>query len=131
MEKQFNREEELIKKLLNEAGTEQPSSDFKSRIMQQIEAKQAPVKVYKPLIPMSVWYIVGILMIVAMGALYYQYSGLEIGFSNRFDLPHFSIPKMNFPNIHFSKTMQYAIAFIALFFLQVPFLKRFIDHQRM
>lgn len=130
MEKQFNREEKLIKKLLNEAGTEQPSADFKSRIMQQIEAKQAQVKVYKPLIPMSVWYIVGVLMIVAMGALYYQYSGVDMDFFS-FDLPKLSMPKINLPNLHFSRTMQYAIAFVALFFLQIPFLKRFMDNQRM
>ena len=128
MEKQFNREEELIKKLLNEAGSEKPSANFKSRIMANIEAKKAPVKAYKPLIPRAAWYVVGIVLILAMGGLYFQFTDFSI------DLPgtsamKFQIPKINLPNIHFSKTTQYAIAFVALFFLQIPFLKKYIDRQ--
>ncbi|AVR45723.1 hypothetical protein C7S20_10915 [Christiangramia fulva] len=131
MEKQFNREEELIKKLLNEAGTEKPSAAFKSNIMMNIEARKASVKEYKPLIPAVVWYVVVIAILLSVGALYFQFSELNIDLSGNFNLPKFEIPSMKLPDIEFSRTMQYGIAFVALFFLQIPFLKRFIDNQRM
>lgn len=131
MEKQFNREEELIKKLLNDSGTEQPSADFKNKIMMQIEAKKASVKTYKPLIPGFVWYAVGAVLVMAIGGLYMQYSDISIDLSSNLEFPKFEFPKMNLPNIHFSRTMQYAIGFVALFFLQIPFLKKIMDNQRM
>lgn len=125
MEKQFSREDKLIKKLLNEAGTEKPSAELKSRIMMAVESRKAVVTPYTPLIPKFVWYIVtGVILSAVMG-LYLMYT--EVSFSWSFD---FRMPRyIDMPNIRLSQTMQYAIAFIALFFLQVPFLKRFMDRQ--
>lgn len=124
MEKQSNREEWLIRKLLNEAGTEKPSADLKGKIMMAVERKSTPMPEYKPLIPQFVWFVVIGGIILAIAGLYYMNSDLSIDLSANFDIPKFSMPEL-----HFSKTMQYAIAFVALFFLQVPFLKKFLDSQ--
>lgn len=124
MEKQFNREDELIRKLLHEAGTEKPSAAFKSRIMMAVENRK-PVTAYTPLIPKFVWYIVTGCLITAVGGLYIMYADVSLSWSFDFRLSDY----IDLPGIRLSQTMQYAVGFIALFFLQVPFLKRFIDRQ--
>lgn len=129
MEKQFNREDKLMKKLLNDAGTEQPSADFKSKIMAKIEAKKAPVKIYEPLISVSVWYVIAFVIASAVAVLYFQYFDISIDLSNKFVLSRIELPKLAFPDLHISRTALYAIAFLSLFFLQIPFLKKYIDRQ--
>lgn len=124
MEKQFNREEELMKKLLNEAGTESPSADFKNRLMMAIENRKAVIT-YKPLIPKFVWYIVAASLVLAVVTLYMMYADVSLSWSFDFRIPQF----IELPSIRLSETMQYAIAFVALFFLQIPFLKRMVDRQ--
>ena len=124
MEKQFNREEELIKRLLNEAGNEKPSANFKSKIMKRVEARNAQIRPYEPLISKSVW--TGIIagMIVFIAGVTYSNSEISVSGLN------FEITDLiNIPEIKLSRTMHYAIAFVALFFLQVPFLKRFLDRE--
>ncbi len=129
MKKQFNREEEFLRKVLNEAVIEKPSADFKSKIMRHIEANKVPVKSYEPLISERVSYIVAITVVLAAGGLYIQFSDTIINFSGNSDYLKLEIPEINFPKIYLSRPMQYAFAFVALFFLQVPFLKKIIDRQ--
>ncbi len=125
MEKQFNREDELIKKLLNEAGTEKPSADFKSRIMQKVEARNAEIKPYVPLISKTGWTSIVVISVLSLAGLSYLYADISLFNHFNFGFSYFK----NIPEINLSITMQYAIAFIALFFLQVPFLKRFLDRE--
>lgn len=128
MEKQFNKEDRLMKSLLNEAGTEKPSADFKSRIMMKVEARNTEIKPYKSLISKSVWWTIAAVFAITMIGVFYMNSDISFtGFTGYldFEFPHlFDMPKINL-----SRTMQYAIAFVALFFLQVPFLKRFMDRE--
>ncbi len=125
MEKRYKREEELIKKLLDEAGSEKPSSDFKSRLMMKLEARNIELKPYKPLISGSIWVGIACLLLVAMASLYLLDPETSISYEINLNFLQF----LDFPQINLSRNMQYAIAFIALFFLQVPFLKRFIDRE--
>ncbi len=113
-----------MKKLLNEAGTESPSADFKNRLMMAIESSKAVIT-YKPLIPKFVWYIVAASLVLAVATLYMMYADVSLSWSFDFRIPQF----IELPSIRLSQTMQYAIAFVALFFLQIPFLKRFMDRQ--
>lgn len=124
MEKQFNREDKLIKKLLNEAGTEKPSADFKKRIMMRIEARNAEIRPYEPLISISVW--IGIVFGVIIFIAGVTYLNSDISFPGfNFDIPNL----VNIPDFNLSRTMQIAFGFVSLFFLQVPFLKRFLDRE--
>lgn len=125
MEKQFSREDRLMKKLLNEAGTEKPSANFKSSIMMKIEAKNAKIKPYEPLISKNGWVMIAAIFLISMTGLSYLYSDLSISYNLNFDFLHL----MELPKIDLSRTMQYAIAFVALFLLQIPFLKRFLDRE--
>ena len=123
MEKQFNREDELMKKLLNEAGTEKPSADFKSRIMKTVEARNTEIKPYEPLISKTGWTSIVVISVLSLTGLSFLYADISLFNDLSFEFPHL----INLPEIDLSRTMQYAIAFVALFFLQVPFLKRFLD----
>ena len=125
MEKQFNREDRLMKKLLNEAGTEKPSADFKSKIMLKVEARNAVIKPYKPLISKQGWTGIAVIFVLSIAGLSYLIS--DISFSNylNFEFPHL----MNMPKFDLSRTMQIAFAFVALFFLEIPFLKKFFDRE--
>ncbi|MDX1544332.1 MAG: hypothetical protein R3214_10335 [Christiangramia sp.] len=125
MEKQFNREDKMMKRLLNEAGTQTPSADFKKRIMMTVENRNATVKPYQPLIPKFMWYIVAACLVSAVAGLYVMYADMALTWSFDFKIPTY----LDMPRIDLSRTMQYAIAFVALFFLEIPFLKRFVDRQ--
>ena len=125
MEKQFNKEDRLMKRLLNEAGTEKPSADFKNRIMMKVEARNTVIKPYEPLITRSGWWTIAAIVAVVMTGLFSLHSDISFTGYLDFEFPHlFDVPKINL-----SRTMQYAIAFVALFFLQIPFLKRFMDRE--
>lgn len=125
MEERYNREDELMKSLLKEAGTEKPSSDFKSNIMMRLESRKTELSPYEPLISKSVWIILGGGMIASILALYLI--NTEYFFDYNLDFEFLSSVKL--PSIDLSRTMQIAIAFVALFFLEVPFLKRFLDRE--
>ncbi|CAL65512.1 hypothetical protein [Christiangramia forsetii] len=125
MEKQFDREDELMKKLLNEAVTDKPSAGFKSRIMKTVEARNAEIKPYEPLISKTGWTSITAIFLLSMIGLSYLYADISLFNDLSFEFPHL----VNMPEINLSRSMQYAIAFVALFFLQVPFLKRFLDKE--
>ena len=114
-----------MKNLLNEAGVEKPSADFKSRIMMTLEAKNTSIKPYEPLISKSVWLALGGLLITSILALYFINTGVSFSYDINFSF----LRAIEIPSINLSRTMQIAIAFVALFFLEVPFLKRFLDRE--
>ncbi|TRO63944.1 hypothetical protein [Christiangramia sabulilitoris] len=125
MKKQFNREDRLMKNLLDEAGVEKPSVNFRDRIMKTVEARGAEIQPYKPLISARGWWSVAAFSIIIFSGLLSLYSGISFSGMLSLEILHFP----DFPKIDLSRTMQYAIAFIALFFLEVPFLKRFLDRE--
>lgn len=123
MDKQFNREDRLMRKLLNEA-KEEPSVDFKIQIMKKVALRNAKIRPYEPLISKSGWIRIAAVIITFITGVTYLNSGISIPGLN------FGIPDLvNIPEIKLSRTMLYAIAFVALFFLQIPFLKRFLDRE--
>lgn len=125
MEKQFSREEMLMKRLLKEAGTEMPSANFKNNIMQKLAARERVITPYKPLISKQAWMFIFCLSVLWIGGLYFLDADMNLKGHFELELPQF----FDMPEIKVAKTMQYAIGFIALFLIQVPFLKRFLDKQ--
>jgi len=125
MEKQFDREDTLMKRLLNEAGTEKPSADFKNRIMMKVEARNVEIRPYEPLISKTGWMSITVIFILSMVGLSYLYADISLFNDFSFEFPRV----LELPEIKLSRTMQYAIAFVALFFLQIPFLKKFLDRE--
>ncbi|MCH4821609.1 hypothetical protein ML462_00350 [Gramella lutea] len=123
MEERYNREDELMKSLLKEAGTEKPSSDFKSKIMLKVESRNTEISPYKPLISKPVWILIGGGVVASILALYL----INTDYFFEYDLNFGVLSSIELPRIDLSRTMQIAIAFVALFFLEVPFLKRLME----
>lgn len=125
MEKQSN-EERLLRRLIREAGVEKPSANFKDKIMLAIEGKKAVPNSYQPLISPTAWAISLVVLVLATGVLFWFY-GVPADLSANLNVAKlFKFPPVQLPALHLSRTMQYAIAFIALFFIQVPFLRKLI-----
>lgn len=57
--KKENKEDKLIRSLINKAGKEMPSDDFTAKLMKKIEVSPAPV-VYQPVISTRTWIIIGL-----------------------------------------------------------------------
>lgn len=125
MEKQFNKQDSLVKEWMNELPMESPSPDFTSRVMERITAK-ATVTQYQPLISKRVWILIGILFVGALLWLYFNPSSEMIPAEATSFLEGF---EWNNPltEIRLPKTVVYAIGFMALFLLEIPFLKRIMD----
>lgn len=124
MEK-LSREEMLTKKLLKEAGLEKPSLDFSANVIKAINAKRVVVE-YKPLISLQGRIIIFSLLIISMAGFYFINSDLQISLEFKF-FKALSLPSI--PTIEVSKTMSYAIGFVSLFLLQIPFLKGLMERQ--
>lgn len=121
MEKLSN-EDLFTGKLIKDAGLEKPSVAFSVNVLNAIAAKKV-VKEYKPLISVNVW-------IVLVGVLVCSVIGLYLLTTANTLIWEFGYLKdLSFPRIELSTTMTYAIGFVALFFLQIPFLKGLLERQ--
>ena len=125
MEELFNKQENIIKKLLKEAPMETPSKDFSKKVMQHIEKKNIYMP-YRPLISKTAWLGIAALFIVGLVWVYYNPSSSAYNLDTR-SLSEKVNLKNPFEGLHFSKTTLYAIGFMALFILQVPVLKRIVE----
>jgi len=125
MEAPFNKQDEIIKKLLQEAPLEKPSLDFSNNVMQQLE-KQKASQTYRPLISKTAWGAIAVIFILGLLWVYFNPA------SNMYDVGNLTFTeklkiKNPFEAFAFSKTTQYAIGFMVLFLLQIPFLKRILE----
>jgi hypothetical protein len=127
MEEPYKNSEKLAKGWIQEVGLEKPSSSFEIKILQRIEAKRLLQKA-TPLISTKGWFVLGILFIVG-SFLLYAYPSQKISFNN--DLDWGIVNKFNsLGTISVSATTQYAFLFLALFLVQLPFLKHYLDKER-
>jgi hypothetical protein len=125
MDKQSKRIDKLTHQLINEAGLENPSANFFSKVMDKIEVKKVsqPI-VFQPLISKKAWMLIISFTIVVIALLTIYPINNEFSL---FQLPSLSHLLFKFPKIHLSKTAIYGIGFISLFLIQIPFLKKQID----
>ncbi|QNJ96739.1 hypothetical protein [Constantimarinum furrinae] len=126
MEKQFDKDDAALKRIIKTAGREQPSVNFVNDVMQRIAMEKEPAFVYKPLFSKQAWVVVAALFVFAIGTLYF--SPLNIFNADQFD---FAMPSLQFdlPQIQLSNTFLYGIAFLSLFLIQIPFLKKFTSEE--
>lgn len=122
MEK-HNMEEEFFKKIVKEAGREKASPDFLKNVMSAIEAKQTSSLVYKPLISRNVWFVLVVIICFSIFGLFLITTDYSLNWNFGF-MNYISVPKINL-----SSTMLYAIGFVSLFFLQIPFLQNYMRDQ--
>ena len=115
--------EKLTQQWVEEAGIEQPSLDFVQKVMDAVDVSASKSKVYRPLISRRGWSLVAALFVASMVVVYFfplgEFRYMEsVDFSN---LPSIQNP---FEGMQVSKPMLYAVGFLALFLVQIPFLKR-------
>ncbi len=111
-----------MKRLINDAGLEKPSANFSANVMKAIAVKKV-VREYEPLISKRGWLVLSVSLFLTVVGLYFFNSGYQI----KIDFSYFN--NISIPTIELSRTMSYAIGFIALFFLQIPFLKSLMEKQ--
>ncbi len=124
MEKQFDHLEEFTSKIMKESELEQPSATFMKDVMKRVEKQTSTVK-YRPLITTRGWFVVT-LAIAACMAIFTFIPEAEAGYVNG-PLQNLRDTQIALPELQFSKIMVYGIAFLALFLLQIPFLKRYMN----
>ena len=125
MEEQFKKQDQILKKLIVEAGSESPSPDFKSKIMDAIQEKAEAKVVYKPLISGKIWIgVAAVFIAVVVIAVLFPSTGILSSFNIEMPIIEtgFSLPKPEF-----SKTFVYGMIFLSLFLFQIPFLKKFAE----
>ena len=115
--------EKLTQKWVQEAGLEQPSLDFVQKVMEAVDVSASKAKVYRPLISKRGWSLVAALFIACVVAIYLLPLG-DSGYLTSIDLTNLPSIQNPFEGMTVSKPMLYAVGFLALFLVQIPFLKR-------
>lgn len=123
MEDSSKNMENITQKWVKEAGIEQPSQGFSIKVMDAIQLKQQQVKVYQPLISARGWGIVAALFIISLVTVYF-FPLADASYLSDLDLSKVPTIENPFKDMQVSKTMVYGIGFLALFLVQIPFLKR-------
>ena len=115
--------EKLTQGWVQEAGIEQPSLDFVQKVMDAVDVSTNKSKVYRPLISGRGWSLVAGLFITSLVVVYL----FPLGEFRQLDMIDFSnLPTLQnpFEDMKVSKPMLYAVGFLTLFLVQIPFLKR-------
>lgn len=127
MEEQFKNIDKLTEKLVKEAGIHKPSPNFLNNVMSAVEQKSVK-RVYEPLISRSAWLVIGVLSVTLLIVLLI-FPFVQLPFISDLQLSQ----KLDFQNpfsaIKFSKTTVYAVGFLGLFLIQIPFLKRLSERK--
>ena len=126
MEEPLNKQDKLLCDLLQESSLEKPSLDFSKSVMEKIQAKRATT-VYEPLISKKAWGLIALTFLITSVGLYFYPESNWIDLDRGFLVEKLSGITTFLPNVEISKTTLYAVVFLALFFIQIPFLKRFIE----
>jgi predicted RND superfamily exporter protein len=121
--KKHNTEEEFFKKIIKETDREKASPDLFGNVMTAIEAKKTSSFVYKPLISRTVWIALVVIISLSVFGLFLMTTDFSMNWN--FGLMNY----ISVPKIDLSSTMLYAIGFISLFFLQIPFLHNYMRNQ--
>jgi len=124
MEEQFNERDLFTEKLIKEAGLEKPSLHFVSDVMSAIKAKENVIA-YEPLISRKVWWILAALSILVTALIYFYPMASTMSLDSLNLMERISLD-VSIPEVHLSRITGYALGFLSLFLLEIPFLKRLI-----
>ena len=118
----------LARKYVNEAGIDKAPQGTYDAIMKQIEALNAYSISYKPLISRKGWFLIATFVLIFFVGLFWV--PIERFYLDT--LPEMSSLKISevLAKLELSKTTLYAIGFLGLFLIQLPFLKRVLDSKK-
>ncbi|WP_299103290.1 hypothetical protein [uncultured Winogradskyella sp.] len=117
--------EEFIDKIMSEDVLEQPSLDFTTNVMSQVEAiSNSDATVYKPLISKPVWFIILGSFMALIGYVILGNAETTASWTDRLELSEIPINLFENISFEFSSTFMYAVVFLAVMVsIQVPILK--------
>lgn len=118
----------LTRKYLNEAGVDKAPQGTYEAIMQQIEALNVYSMTYKPLISRKGWLLIASFIVVFFVGIFWV--PIEKFYLN--NLPELGSLKIfdAMAQLELSSVTLYAIGFLGLFLIQLPFLKRIIESKK-
>ncbi|PKA82158.1 hypothetical protein ATE92_0283 [Ulvibacter sp. MAR_2010_11] len=126
MDKPSEKIESFTRKLVKEAGVSKPSIDFKSRVMEAVIQQSQIQKVYQPLLSKQVLGLFVVVIVVGVAVLYFM------TFENSTLLERLDLGRnlnISIPEMKTSKMLTYAVGCFALFLVQIPFLKKYLEKQ--
>ena len=126
MEKPFNNINKLTKKIIKEGGLHQPSDSFLGNVMETVTLQTVQQEIYRPLISNKIWVFI-LITLSTMVVILYLNPPLEESFLSQFNIAGKLSFENPFSEIKISKTILYGIGFLALFLIQIPFLKRYFE----
>lgn len=129
MEEDNKKIEDLIDKLMSVESLEQPSPDFTTNVMFQVEAiANSSVTTYKPLIPKYIWILISCGCIALVGYIYLKEPVASNGWLEQLNLSNVSHNLLENLNEKFSKTTIYAFVLLAVMIsIQIPLLKKYFN----
>lgn len=129
MEKDEKKIETFIDNLMSADSLERPSLDFTDNVMSKVEAiSNSTVTVYKPLISKSVWYIIIGSFVALVGYIFLKEPVSNNSWFSSFDLSYITINPFENVSFNFSKSLMYALVFLAIMMsIQIPLLKHYFN----
>ena len=124
MEKPFRNIDEVTENIIKEGGLHQPSSMFLENVMQAVEAKKVVAKKYEPLVSTTGWVVFALALVICL-LLLYAFPITSFSMAESWKLEEYLSFGDVFSEFKISKTVVYGIGFLALFFIQIPFLRRY------
>ncbi len=128
MEKQSKNIDRITKNIIKDGGLHQPSTNFLSNVMEAIETQSVsqPI-VYKPLISKTKWGILFVITVLILVLIFIFPVFSETPLFSQLTIPEGFNFEFNLPEMKLSKTTIYGVGFLALFFIQIPFLKQQLE----
>ena len=123
--------ETFVDKLMVNDRLETPSADFTNKILEKLNIESKAIT-YKPLIPKSVWVILGVAVsVIVFYALFnHEASNSSSKISDFLNLSQIEFNPLENISFNFSKTLAYSmVAFSVMIGLQVPLLKSYINNR--
>ena len=112
--------------LVKEAGLEQPGPDFTKGVIGKLQPKTATTT-YRPLIGKTAWTAIALIALAVLLIVLFVPVGALSWEGKRFE--GFSCEAARGWKPQLSKTSLYALGCLALFLVQIPFLKRLIEQK--
>lgn len=125
MEKPSEQLDKKTRDLVKDAGLHSPSPEFLRNVMTAVTEEKATAKGYRPLISKKGWFIF-MVGLAACFLLLYVFPMGEVAWIDKLKVGEYLSFGDSLPSLELSKTFIYGIGFMALFLLQIPFLKYYI-----
>ncbi|WP_203296692.1 hypothetical protein [Luteirhabdus pelagi] len=123
MEKRFE-DDAFMHSLMKNGGLERPSPDFTKNVITLIEAQASATShtVYKPLLSQKALFCIAFAFVCIPLAAYFLPTEPNKYIAS-INIVWNTISSLSIPEVSTSQTMLYAIAFLGLFLMEIPFLK--------